>query len=152
MLFKNKKREVWDELIVLGVFVAVCTAGLVYLGYISLRDTAVEEAPRIVVASAPSPEDYRKSCREIVRPFFEQVQQMTVAGIEAGGDDLAALASKTQERLLRLRVPSGERDAHLQLVLLLDKWKRAGQGSVPDRSDVLSKTQELLASYTWIMQ
>ncbi len=153
MLFRNKKREVWDELIVLVVFVAFCAAGLIYVGFLAWRGNGQPSPQRLVASSAQTPDEYRQASREIVRPFFDQVSQLTPEGIEAGGADLANLASKTQERLLRMQhIPASEREAHLSLVLLLDKWNRAGQGSIADQTDVLAKTQELLTTYPWIMQ
>jgi hypothetical protein len=117
----------------------------VTFSYANLR-AAGEEA----TMQAPSVDGYRQEAHDVLSPFVNQALEMDKE--ELGGSDplFLELTTRTQERLLRLRVPKEERDSHLTFVLLLDQWKRALEGSSPDRAVVLEGTTRVVAAHPWI--
>jgi hypothetical protein len=135
--------------VVVGVFVAVILLGLACGTWYFVRSvTGRNAAPQ----SAPSAEAYRVEVASVARPFLAQALKMDDADLAAAGADLADLVAKTQERVLRLRVPGSERDAHLGLVLLLEQWKRAVSGDAESRSSVLERTRAFVNAHPWIQQ
>lgn len=132
--------------VVLGVFVAVILVGLACGGWYAAQTIRGYAG---VSASAPTVDAYRSEVASITKPFFAQTLTMTEADVAAAGADLHSLAAKTQERVLRVRVPGSERQVHLGLVLLLEQWKRASSdGGNP--AGVLEKTRAFVAATPWI--
>ena len=153
MFSKKSGHSVWDKFLVLGVFVAFVGAGFIYIGVLlwgAARGSAA--VPVIAVASGPSSEEYQASCRDIAGPFLRQAEAVDPAQIGSVGPELAKLAEATRQRLMRLRVPAPDRDAHLRLILLLDEWKKAAAGSADDAASAAAHTADLLAAFPWLMR
>jgi hypothetical protein len=140
------------EMIVLGAFAATTLAGLAY-GAVSGMTRAdlvppVEPPPLV----APLRDDYRAETVGVMADFWEQSAKMTRADLRDLDPRFVDIITKTQERLLRVRVPREERDAHLSFVLLLDQWKRALDGSVADQEKVFEKSEAVLTANPWVVQ
>ena len=135
MRHKEKKETWFNEFFVLGSFVAVVTAGLAYVGIMALVwEPSAPPAPAVPQFQM-SVEEYRTEARDILTPFLGQVRDADPEAVMDGAAMLAELAAKTQERLIRMRVPGEAKDAHLTLVLLLDAWKLAA---------------DVVAAYPWL--
>jgi hypothetical protein len=152
MFGRQKRKKWWSEFVVLGVFAAVVIAGLLYALVIVVvvgKDGAVETDIALPPVP-PTAEEYRSGARDVLVPFLDQADLMTEADVASAGPVVDDFVEKTQERLLRLRVPKEYRDAHLTFVLLLDQWRRALAGSEPDRAVVLAKTRAVVETYPWV--
>lgn len=138
-------------MIVLGAFAATMLAGLTYglaMSYAPDEAVPVVEQPVLV---APTRAEYRAETVGVMADFWEQSARMTRDDVRNVDPRFLEIVTKTQERLLRVRVPKDERDAHLSFVLLLDQWKRALGGSVADQEKVFEKTETVLVEYPWIV-
>lgn len=157
-MFRRKKSQFKvNEFTVLGAFIAVAIFGLLYgilavaLGRVEFRNPGT--MPYIEPVVALTPEQYEADVREVLAPFIEQARLMQPEDLATDNGTMAQLVQKTQDRLFRVqRLPKEYRDVHLAFVLLLDQWKRALAGSVPDREVVLEKTDALLAENPWLEQ
>lgn len=139
-------------MIVLGAFVATTLVGLAYgaISGLSHGDIIPPSVPAPVVA--PTREEYRTETVGVMADFWEQSARMTREDLRVPDPRFVDIVGKTQERLLRVRVPREERDAHLAFVLLLDQWKRALDGSAADQEKVFEKTEAVLTENPWIVQ
>jgi hypothetical protein len=138
---------------VFGAFVAVSFLGLLVIGVVAIfgRDGA-EQLVMAEAVTAPTVEEYRTSAREGMRAFLGSAGQLTVEDIAGIREELLTIVSTTQDRLIELRVPSEERDAHLALVLLMERWKRAlGSEDVALQEEVFVRTQEFIAAHPWVV-
>lgn len=148
---KKERHFRFDEFTVLEVFLAVTLFGLVAGAVFSVLFPGIVTGP-VAVVTAPTDDEYRAQASEIMLPFLAQATTMTAEDFGNEADaPLAELAAKTQERMLRLRVPSEYRDTHLSVVLLLDQWKRVLSGADRDPAAVLAKTGEVLEADPWLM-
>lgn len=130
----------------LWVFLAVSLAGLVFLSDAVLR--AVPTPPQAV---APTDEEYRAEASVIMEPFLAQASAMTAEDFElAEPEALRTLVVTTQERMLRLRVPSDLKDAHLAFVLMLERWHRAFDGDADMRVTAISQLRAEVDAYPWV--
>lgn len=151
MFSKKSGHSIWDKFLVLGVFVSFVGAGFIYIGVTLWRLSGpAYGVPAISVASAPSSEEYQADCREISGPFLKQASVVDPEKIGIVGPELSKMAEATKQRLLRLKVPTADRDAHLRLVLLLDQWKKASTGSADLAADAVARTAALLADFPWL--
>lgn len=156
------KKPLWDsELAVLGVFVAVVAVGFTYgLANLIWPDLFARLSGTVSEAqladSAPSEDAYQAEVRDIMGPFLAQAANVAPDNLaDTSGEamrTLATLVQKTQDRLVRVRVPGDYRDAHLAAVLLLEQWKRALAGSKSDQKLVLERTDEAKQAYPWLVQ
>ncbi len=139
-------------MIVLGAFAATTLAGLAYgaISGLSRADILPPSVPAPLVA--PTQEEYRAETSGVMADFWEQSSRMTRADVKAPDPRFVDIVEKTQERLLRVRVPKDDRDAHLSFVLLLDQWKRALSGSVADQEKVFEKSEAVLTANPWVVQ
>lgn len=154
-LFAQKKRRVLiNEFTILGVFIAVVVFGLLYGVLLAVTGTLFPDVrgafPAAQPVVAPTMAEYEVEAREVLAPFFTQALQMAPADFAGDTGAMLQLVQKTQDRLLRVRVPKEYQDAHLGFVLLLDQWKRALAGSGPDREVVLQKTKDQAAANQWL--
>jgi hypothetical protein len=149
---KLKNPFVFNEFTVLGLFAAVVFIGLliVLVSLFWLRAPLVSTVPSTV--AAPTLIEYRTETRTVVSPFLNQA---TTVDSENLSDEARAamldLITATQERLLRIRVPGSEREAHLAFVILLDQWSQALGGSAAEVESVLDRTVETVQRYRWIL-
>ena len=151
MFAKKKQRFLVNEFTVFGVFIAIAMAGILYglvVTMVSKAETAAYVPPP--APKAPTEEQYQAEARDVLTPFLTQTLSIEERDLAAPDPLVLELASKTQERLLRVRVPKQYREAHLVFVLLLDQWKRALSGSHADQEVVIDKTGEVLVSYPWV--
>jgi len=147
---RKKKSQLFNEFAVLGVFVIVAFAGLI-VGAVSIVTQAQEARNPEPVATAPSASEYRSQARAVFEPFLTQVRIIGEGTLPTGaGAVMSNLVDLTQERLLGMTVPTTERDAHLSMVILLDQWRRAIEGTQTDLAGVVSRTDSLLEDYPWI--
>jgi hypothetical protein len=65
--------------------------------------------------------------------------------------DFIRLSDATKERLMNLRVPADNRDLHMQIILLVDQWKRAAEGSAADAQVVSDRTAQLIVANRWLV-
>lgn len=152
-MFKHKKKNVGTEFVVLGSFAAVVIVGFFYAAVsiiLAAYPETVSQGPLAVQPVAPTAEQYKAQVRDDLHPFFSQAATMKAGDIDSAGPVFRELVVKTQDMLLRLRVPKEYRDNHLSFVLLLDQWKRALDGSKPDRAVVLKKTSTVLDANPWL--
>lgn len=149
-----RKTHHWlgGEMIVLGAFAATTLVGLAYgaISGLSHGDIVPPAAPAPLVA--PSQEEYRAETADVMADFWEQSSRMTRDDLKVPDPRFVDIVEKTQERLLRVRVPKDGRDAHLSFVLLLDQWKRALGGSAADQEKVFDKSEDVLTENPWIVQ
>ncbi len=148
---KNKHDHWLNQLTVLGVFFAVVLIGLIY-GLLNMDLTGLQQPLSAPVQPAPTVEQYQADAEEILSPFLVQASKMTAADLASADPVLIDLVQKTQERLLRLRVPKEEKEAHLSFVLLLDQWRRALSGSSADQGSVLDNTHAVVSQNAWLSQ
>jgi hypothetical protein len=154
-MFRCKKTGSLNEFAILGVFVAVVCLGLVFallqVGMGIGKKRAVSEAS--VPTPPPTLGEYQSDASSIMAPFLSQAKRVTVEDFGATDSaPIAELVQKTQERLLRLRIPREARDIHLEFVLFLDQWQRALIGSVADQRRVIANTELLFAKYPWLAE
>ncbi len=156
MVHKNRfSFRNFNEFTVLVVFGVVGLGMLLFGGIFGLRDLDLGASEKRVVAPAvvaPTTEAYQKETRDVMTPFLRQAANVQVQNFSADIPSMLELVTKTQELMLRVRVPKDSREAHLSFVLLLDQWKRALAGSKSDQAAVLAKTPELVAAHSWVMQ
>ena len=153
MFSRKKSRFSTNEFTILGVFVAVAVFGLGY-GLLSLvlgtAEFRTDDLPFVQPVVAPTPEEYEADARDVLAPFLEQALLMRTEDLAGDTGAMGQLVEKTQDRLLRVRVPKEYRDLHLSMVLLLDQWKRALAGSAPARDVVLDRTGEIVVANPWL--
>ncbi len=146
----KQEKAIFSRFAVVGVFVAVVLVGLGYGLLIIVLDANLTEPKQSAVLQVPTVIEYRAEAGTVMAPFLGQIETLQMGAItEDAGEAIADLAGRTQDRLLRMRVPSSERDAHLSFVILLDQWKRAVNVE-GDISGVLRRTNELVEKYRWI--
>jgi uncharacterized membrane protein len=147
---RKKEKHLLNEFTVLGSFAAVVLAGLA-IGAVSLIANPPKQLIETAVPAGPSVSDYRSEVRQILMPFLQQVVVIEETGLPEGASEtLSNMVSLTQERMLDLTVPAGEREAHLSMVILLDQWTRALSGVNSDLSGVISRTSRLMLKYPWL--
>ncbi|HTK05098.1 MAG TPA: hypothetical protein VL500_05930 [Candidatus Eisenbacteria bacterium] len=158
MLARHKRTRPFriDEFTVFGAFVAVAVFGLVY-GIVAVAVgkfdvSAGYEEPLLQPVEPPTELEYQTEARDVLSPFFGQALTMRQEDLSGDNSAMLQLVEKTQDRLLRVRVPADYREFHLSAVLLLDQWKRALAGSKPDRDAALGKTQELAKKSPWLTE
>ncbi|KPJ85810.1 hypothetical protein AMJ57_01730 [Parcubacteria bacterium SG8_24] len=146
------QKILFGELTVFGVFVVICLSGLIYGSVLVLYPYAgAAEPEESALLEPPTAAGYEMEANEVLLPFLDQFALLAEADLGSVDPMLGDLVVKTQERLLRMRVPGDYRDTHLSLVLLLDQWKRALDGSLGDQAVVVDRTQELLGEIEWLM-
>jgi len=144
-------RHKWlNELAVVAVFFAIVAIGLIYA--IFNLDLAPSASPGEVVwaPKAPTLDEYRGEARTVLGPFLEQAAVADPDQLVETETVFKSLVDKTQERLLRLRVPAEAREAHLSFVLLLEQWRRALGGSAADQAKVSGMTEKVTAANPWL--
>lgn len=149
-----KRHDSWlNEFTVFGAFVVVAFIGLLSLGAVVLfGKDAVTELAGVEAVTAPSVDAYQAEARQIMSAFLGSAGKLTIDDIEGVKTELQAIVATTQTRLISVRVPSGERDAHLALVLLMEQWKRALAGSdIDQQTDVFQRTQDFIMAHPWIV-
>ncbi len=155
---KRKSLFVFNEFTVLFTFGAVGLVMLLFggifgVGNLDWDDSAKEiAAPEAIVQTAPTTEEYQAEARGAMTPFLQEAVNVRKENFASMDPSMLDLATKTQDRMLDVRVPKDSRDAHLAFVLLLDQWKRALGGSKIDQKAVLKKTSQLIAENPWVLQ
>ena len=137
-----------NGLAISAVFFLVVAAGLAY-GLFNLDTVATTPGPQ--PAAVMTEDQNREEARSILGPFISQASGMSARSVDSVGPIFSDLVAKTQDRLLRLRVPRDARDAHLSFVLLLDRWKRALDGSLSDKNKAIEQTATVLAAHPWLL-
>lgn len=135
----------------MGVFVAATFIGLL-IGLI-LAIKARPSAELITLpTTAPTVIEYRTEAQAVLEPFLLQIKSIPADTLSPEtATAIADLATLTQDRLLRMRVPGDEREAHLSLVVILDQWKIAVRGSETDLLGVIERTTKLVEKYRWVI-
>lgn len=137
-----------------AVFVIV-VSGLYLYGMSQARYTSPprinQSAETTVTVSAPSVSEYRQQVQLGLEPFFALAASYPDNADVSPDPILSETIRGWQQRLLALRVPSAEREAHLSVVLLLDQWRRALDGSVLDGNRALATVDQLVADYPWMI-
>jgi len=147
---RKKKSQLFNEFTILGVFVIIAMAGLI-VGAVSIATQSQEVRDPEPVVSGPTASEYRAQASAVFEPFLTQVRIIGDGTLPDGaGSVMSDLVNLTQERLLGMTVPSSERDAHLSMVILLDQWRRAIEGTQMDVAGVVLRTESLLEDYPWI--
>lgn len=146
----KKKEHLFNEFTILGAFVVVALSGLI-VGSISLIIQANAERDSAPEATAPTARDYRAEAKAVITPFLGQAAVISQGVFPEGTDTaMSDLVDLTQERLLGLTVPASEREVHLSMVILLDQWRRALNGTDRDMAGVIARTDKLLIDYPWL--
>jgi len=155
-MFGRKDPHSAIEFILLGIFGAVVLIGIMYGVVIVLKNGGVpapSSSDVVPVAEeplvAPTQEEYDLAANDVMSPFLAQATLVTEASFEGDVSALGDLVTKTEERMIRLRVPAERQEAHLAAVLLLGSWKRAVAGSATDRAEVSASTAAFIAAMPW---
>lgn len=121
-------------------------------GTSDLPTVAGQRGPKqeVLTGPAPSEQEYKAEVASVLSPFLSSALKVQAEDFAMPPAELKDLAQKTQDRLLRVRVPKEFKDGHLSYVLLLDMWKRALGGSKADQAAVTSKTAETLDENPWL--
>ncbi len=147
---RKKDQHFFNEFTILGVFVAVALIGLIAAG-VSLLAQPRFAPVGVPTVQAPTSEEYRVEARSVVMPFLSQAAVISANPMPEGASEtMSDLVDLTQERLLGMTVPASERDVHLSMVILLDQWRRALNGTDADLSGVIDRTDGLLKDYPWL--
>lgn len=136
-----------------AVFFAVIAIGLTYAVF-NLKMVPVSKTPvpgALKLPPPPTVEEYQQEVRSVLGPFLQQAVNVDPKNLAAVDSVFTDLVVKTEDRLLRVRVPS-KSDAHVSFVMLLEKWKRALSGSRFDQDQVSQATREVLAASPWLTQ
>lgn len=152
---EHRKHHIFSEFLVLGIFAAVIAAGFGFAAWTAYRSEVLQnETP--VEAEAPTVEGYRAEARSVMVPFLDQVSVLENDSLsDQVSESLLTLASTIQERLLRMRVPSSERDAHLSFVTLIDRWRQMISSSEDSGEDIESlhrQTSDLSVRFSWLTE
>lgn len=149
------QRHRWlSQAAVVGVFFAVIAIGLIY----AVFHLQVVRAPSSALPEAfkppppPTIEGYQAEVLSVFGPFMQQAVNINTQNLSSMDPVFASLIEKTQDSLLRVRVPASEREAHLSFVMLLDQWKRAVGGSRADQDRVSQATRGVAAANPWLLQ
>lgn len=152
-MFWHKESRTIGEFIVFGLVISVACVALLYgitlVFNASPKNDSMSAETQQPVVVAPSTTEYDSSASDVMTPFLQQAALVTPASFTGDLSLLGDLVTKTEDRLLRLRLPAERRDAHLSAVLLLGSWKRAIAGSAQDQNDVLSATAEFVKTAPW---
>ena len=91
-----------------------------------------------------SEEDYRLELKELMSAFRESYA--------SAQDDLArlVLVEQTMNRLLTLRVPSNQKDLHLELAFALNRLREGLRGDAELREDGQERLERVLTEYPWL--
>ena len=150
-IMNEKKHKLLNEFSVLAVFCLAVIVGVIY-GVLNLRVMPSTDTPVADVLEAPSESDYRAAAGSVMSPFLDQAQKLDAGAFASVDPVFVDLINKTQERMLRIRVPGADKDIHLSCVLLLEQWRRALSGSKADQKLVPGNTRDLLGANPWLIQ
>lgn len=148
---KQQKAIFFNEFTVLGIFVASILIGLTF-GLVFWLSAQSSSADMIKHENrVPTVIEYRTDVASVMTPFLVQAESIKTNKVtDDAGEAIIDLANLTQDRLLRMRVPGSEREAHLSFVILLDQWKQAVK-SGGDLVGVLQRTQKITDEHRWIL-
>jgi hypothetical protein len=150
----QKRRDSWrNEFTVFGAFVAVAFLGLFTLGLVAVFGSGASDGlAGAELVTAPTVAQYRDGARQSMSAFLGAAGQLTLEDIPGVREDLLTIVQTTQDRLIAMRVPSDERDAHLALVLLMEQWKRGLDADDEGKlTAVFLQTQDFIAAHPWIV-
>lgn len=149
---RRKKHSLFNEFTVFGAFIAVSILGFLYGGVLLLLAVSgfggVLDVPS---ATAPTEEEYQQEVRHIMGSFLGQIHMIGADEIAGAGDDFYRLVDVTQGRMIEIKVPTGSRETHISIVLLLEQWKRAVGGSVADQEAVIGNTRDVIERNPWLI-
>lgn len=140
-------RHRFDEFTVLEVFLVVTLFGILSGYFFSVAFPGTSPVPVIV---APTSDEYRATVSGAMLPFLSALSVATAESVVADSAPLKELATAAHQEMLAIRVPADQRTAHLEMVLLLDRWNRALSGNESDMAGLLAKTQTLIENYPWL--
>jgi len=152
---EHKKRHIFSEFLVFGLFSAVIAAGLGFAVWTAYRSEVLQNETS-VEAEAPTVEGYRAEARSVMVPFLDQVNVLEEGNLsDQVSESMLALSATIQERLLRMRVPGSERDAHLSFVTLIDRWRQTinpDENSGEDIESLRQQTSDLSVRFSWLTE
>jgi len=141
----------FNESIVIAAFFAVIAFGLVYaLFHMTTAPASPSSGGAAVLIKAPSLSEYQSETRSVLAPFLEQAAAADPQRLGAADAVFGDLINKTEERLLRVRVPAEARDTHRSFVLFLEQWRRAAGGSKLDQDRVAAMTARIASENPWL--
>lgn len=116
------------------------------IGTVSIARRA--SVPAVVIA--PTVDEYHAAAVAALAPFLEKASAASAADFGSGVlSELAPVVDSAQAKLLGLRVPGSEREAHLAFILALERWKRALGGDVASDELAISQLRDALVAYPW---
>jgi hypothetical protein len=121
-----------------------------FIGLVAASDIVWRSAEPVKVSRAPTVQEYRQAAVAVMNPFLGR--SMALIGVEFDFSDtqLLSLATEVRDGLLELRVPGSEKDAHLALVLMLDRWILALDGDAASREAAVTQLRAALDTYPWV--
>jgi hypothetical protein len=148
------QRHKWlSQAAVVGVFFAVIAIGLIYAVFHLQVVSAPSSLPEAMKPlPPPTVEEYQTEVRSVFGPFLQQAANINVLDLASIDTVFVSLIEKTEDRLLRVRVPSAQRETHLSFVMLLEKWKRAVGGSQADQKQISQATKDVATANPWLLQ
>ncbi len=150
---RTKRHDSWlNEFTVFGTFIAVSFVGFLYVGTMFVfGGKGGFDASGMEMVTAPTVGAYHEDARSVMEPFFGVAGQLTVDDIDGVREELLTIVETTQGRLIDLRVPSEEREAHLALVLLMEQWKRVlPDADTEQYAEAFVRTQDFVVAHPWI--
>ena len=135
---------------ILMIVAALAAIGLVYWT-MRLAKRELELSP--ITVTAPTSSEYESQAKNILGPFFVATDSIkNPAQLKSAGVTLEPIIKTAEDQLLQLRVPASDKDAHLNLVLLLEKWQRLVAGSAKDLAATVTKTNQVKVDYVWLVK
>lgn len=140
----QRKRFRYGDYALIWFFLGASAIGIVGIVSLTHRSAAV-------AVIAPTPDEYRAAAKVAMGPFLTAAKPLTVDAFDGPtAATLAPIVNDAQQRLLAMRVPGSFRDAHLAMVLTLERWKVALGGDASAREAAVSQLHDVLAANPWL--
>ena len=134
------------------VFIVIVVIGIVYglcASIVSMRQVRISNGQQKNTVGMVSTE-YQGKVKILYAPFLAQVSFIQTTDPKMWPSNLLPTIQTTKSAMLAMRVSPEMRETHLSLVLLLDKWQRAGSGSVADQKNILVMTKKVVDANGWL--
>ena len=141
---------------VFTIFIVLVTVGIFFgmiSAIVSSRRGQYPQNQQLAASQTEATAQYQSQASEATKIFFDQARVVIATKNNKPASwpsAFAPLVSSTKSALVAMRVPADMRTTHLSLVLLLDKWQRAIDGSSADQKNVFVVTTQFLAKNPWL--
>lgn len=124
--------------------VAVGVAADYVVRVMVLKNSEVNLSPEPL----PSDVEYEVAMAIALRPFLDHLKSVDYR-VQENDQALILKIDTALDTIISMRLRE-RNPAHLATVLVLEKWKRAVQGSYDDQANVADMTAQLLEDYPWL--